>query len=208
MKPIDLLHHEALVLKVKDHLDMRDTKTPTTRGRWKQQSVHDIHKYFHHSQPNLPSETYPCTGHSLLHLNTQEQYSATGTAYHHPPIWNLPSSWRQSPPGSAEMWPSPDPSDEAGWSIADALSGCISVPHTSKHIIEECTAHNTCLQHNIHSLRALWECLVQAMSFLRDSRLLGQTSWGTIMKQPKWYWEEMSSPFYFRDLSAEAFQQI
>ena len=61
--------------------------------------------------------------------------------------------------------------------ISDACPGCNTAPHTIKHIIEDCTAHNHLRQqHNIHSLRALWDRPVTAMSFLRDSGLFGQTA--------------------------------
>ena len=59
--------------------------------------------------------------------------------------------------------------------VSDTCPGCNIAPHTIKHIIEDCTVHNHLRQqHNVHSLRALWERPVTAMSFLRNSGLFGQ----------------------------------
>ncbi|KAK3882652.1 hypothetical protein Pcinc_012988 [Petrolisthes cinctipes] len=61
--------------------------------------------------------------------------------------------------------------------ITDACPGCNTAPHSIKHIMEDCNTHNhTRQQHNIHSLRVLWESPVQAMTLLRSSGLLGQTA--------------------------------
>lgn len=60
-------------------------------------------------------------------------------------------------------WPS--------WIVTAAdCPGYNTPPHTIKHIMDDCTWHNlTCQEHNIHSLRAVWESLVQAKTFLRGS---------------------------------------
>ena len=61
--------------------------------------------------------------------------------------------------------------------LLDACPGCNTAPHTIKHIMEDCTIHDhSRQQHNIHSLRALWESPVRAITFLGGSGLLGQTA--------------------------------
>ncbi|KAG0716507.1 FGFR1 oncogene partner 2 [Chionoecetes opilio] len=56
--------------------------------------------------------------------------------------------------------------------IVDACPGCNTAPHTIKHVIEDCNTHkHTHQQHNMHSLKALWQNPVQAMAFLRSSGL-------------------------------------
>ncbi|KAK3884864.1 hypothetical protein Pcinc_010883 [Petrolisthes cinctipes] len=61
--------------------------------------------------------------------------------------------------------------------IVDACPGCNTAPNSIKHIMEDRNVHNhTHKQHNLHSLRALWENPIQAMAFLRSSGLLGQTA--------------------------------
>ena len=61
-------------------------------------------------------------------------------------------------------------------SRSDVCTGCNIAPHSIKHIIEDCTAlEHTRQQHNIHSLKELWENPGPTVSFLRDSGLFGQT---------------------------------
>ena len=61
-------------------------------------------------------------------------------------------------------------------SADDTCPGCNTQTLNIKHIMEDCTAHiHTRQQHNIHSLRDLWESPVLAMTYLRASELFGQT---------------------------------
>ncbi len=62
-------------------------------------------------------------------------------------------------------------------SVADACPGCNTTPHTIKHILEDCISHNHLRQqHNIHSVRDMWESPVSVMAFLRSTGLFGQTA--------------------------------
>ena len=45
-------------------------------------------------------------------------------------------------------------------------------PHTIKHILEDCKRHNQIRQHNIHSLRDMWD----RTAFLKDVGLFGQAT--------------------------------
>ena len=61
-------------------------------------------------------------------------------------------------------------------SADDTCPGCNTHTHNIKHIMEDCITHNHIRQqHNIHSLRDVWERPVQAVAYLRASGLLGQT---------------------------------
>ncbi|XP_076055438.1 RCC1 and BTB domain containing protein claret isoform X3 [Oratosquilla oratoria] len=60
--------------------------------------------------------------------------------------------------------------------IVNSCPGCNTSPHTIQHIMEDCIIHNHARkQHNIHSIKDLWENPVSAMAFLGETGLLGQT---------------------------------
>ncbi|XP_076039876.1 post-GPI attachment to proteins factor 6 isoform X2 [Oratosquilla oratoria] len=60
--------------------------------------------------------------------------------------------------------------------VVNSCPGCNTSPHTIQRIMEDCIIHNHARkQHNIHSIKDLWENPVSAVAFLGETGLLGQT---------------------------------
>ncbi|XP_076042756.1 uncharacterized protein LOC143026373 [Oratosquilla oratoria] len=54
----------------------------------------------------------------------------------------------------------------------NSCPGCNASPHTIQHIMEDCIIHNHARkQHNIHSIKDLWENPVSAVAFLGETGL-------------------------------------
>ena len=54
--------------------------------------------------------------------------------------------------------------------MVDAFPECNASPHSVSHIMEHCTSYDHLkTTHNIHSVRDLWDCPVQAAAFLRET---------------------------------------
>ncbi|KAK3885147.1 hypothetical protein Pcinc_010628 [Petrolisthes cinctipes] len=201
--PPDHLHYETKVLKIKDHLDMRGTQTLAAASTNPHHPLHYMaqHPHMPRTIKTTPSTRYhsqilssltPCPPQTNLqkHIHTQITHQSiqtlkNNTRLHarppdfHPSESSLP---REDRVHLARLRCGHHPAlltyqKRLDRAIVDACPGCNTAPHSINHIIEDCNAHNhTRQQHNIHSLRALWESPVQAMTFLRSSGLLGQTA--------------------------------
>jgi len=201
--PTDHIHQETKVLKVKDHLDIRDTQILAAAST---NQHHPLHYMTDHPHTPKNIKTTPCTRyHTQLlsslpprphqtsfqkHIHTQItrrsiQSLKDNTLLHarppdiHPTELTLP---REDRVHLARLRCGHHPAllsyqkrlDDA---VGDACPGCNTAPHTIKHIMEDCTAHNHLRQqHNTHTLRDLWESPVPAMAFLRASGLFNQAA--------------------------------
>ena len=200
--PTDHLHHETKVLKVKDHLEMRGTQTlaaasanpdhplhymaehPDTSRNLKKTPSTLYHKEILTSHPPCPPQTShrkhihtQMTQRAIQKLKNNTQLNAQPPEIHP----SASSLSREDQVLLAMLRCGHHPAlrsyqKRLDDSVQDACPDCNTTPHTIKHIMEDCNAHHTLRQqHNIHSMRDLWESPVKSVAFLRDSGLLGQT---------------------------------
>ena len=201
--PTDHLHQETKVLKVRDHLDMRGTQFIAAAST---NQHHPLHYMAQHPPTPRHIKTTPSTlYHTEIlsslpprppqtsfqkHIHTQITHRSIqalkdNTLLHarppdiHPSESSLP---REDRVHLARLRCGHHPAlqsyqkrlDDA---VGDACPGCNTSPHTIKHIMEDCTQHNQLRQqHNIHSIRALWESPTSAMAYLRGSGLFTQAA--------------------------------
>ena len=198
----DHLHHETKVLKVRDHLEMRGTQIIASASTNPQHPLHYMaeHQGTPRNIKKTPSREYtrklatlparpPRTGikkHIHTHL-TREYIEGleNNRLLHarppeiHPSETSLP---REDRVHLTRLRCGHHPAllsyqKKLDASIADVCPDCNTAPHSIQHIMENCTTHNhTRQQHNIHSLRDLWESPEQAVAFLRSTGLFGQTA--------------------------------
>ena len=200
--PTDHIHQETKVLKIKDHLDLRGTQILATASTNPQHPLHYMaeHPHMPRNIKTTPSHRYtqilsslpprsPQTG-IKKHIHTHITHRSIVTLKDntllrarppdiHPSETSLP---REDRVHLARLRCGHHPAllsyqKRLDDSIVEDCPGCNTAPHNIKHIMEDCTAHNhTRQQHNIHSLRDMWESPVQAIAFLRDSGLFGQAA--------------------------------
>ena len=201
--PTDHIHQETKVLKVKDHLDMRGTQTLAAAITNNQHPLNYMAQHPHtprniKTTPNTRYHTQilsslpPCPPQTSFqkHIHNQITHRSiqalkdNSVLHSHPPDIH-PSESTLSREDRVHLARLRCGHHQAllsykkrlGDAVTDTCPGCNTAPHTIKHIMEDCTALNhSRTQHNIHSLRGLWESPVPSVAFLRDSGLLGHTA--------------------------------
>ena len=200
--PTDHLHHETKVLRIKDHLDMRGAQTLAAAYT---NTAHPLHyiaehphtprnikttpKHLYHSQilSSLPPQPPDTSLQKHIHNHITHcsiNRLKDNTLLHarppdiHPSESSLP---RKDRVHLARLRCGHHPAllsyqKRLDDRIADNCPSCNTSPHTIQHIMEDCIVHNHARQqHNIHSIRDLWENPVPAVAFLGETGLLGQT---------------------------------
>ena len=201
--PTDHLHQETKVLKVKDHLDMRGTQTLAAASTntdhplnymaehpHTPRNIKTTPKTLYHTQilsslpPRPPQTSFQKHIHTQITRRSIHSLKDNTQLHARPPdIHPSESSLsREDRVHLARLRCGHHPAllsyqKRLNDTVQDTCPGCNTAPHTIKHIMEDCTAHNhTRQQHNIQSLRSLWESPVSAVAFLRDSGLFGQAA--------------------------------
>ena len=200
--PIDHLHQETKILKIRDHIEMKGTQIIATASTNPQHPLHYMaeHQGTPRNIKETPSRQYtkklaelpprPPRTSIKKHIHTHLTSRSIGKLddnklLHakppdiHPSESSLP---REDRVHLARLRCGHHPAllsfrETLDASIADVCPDCNTAPHSIEHIMENCNAHNhTRQQHNIHSLRDLWESPVQAVAFLRSTGLFGQAA--------------------------------
>ncbi|XP_076029826.1 uncharacterized protein LOC143018351 [Oratosquilla oratoria] len=200
--PTDHLHHETKVLKVKDHLDMRGTQTLAAATTNTSHPLHYIAEHPHTPRniKTTPKDLYYAQILSSLppqppntslrkHIHNHITHRSINTLKDntllharppdiHPSESSLP---RKDRVHLARLRCGHHPAllsyqKRLDDRVVNSCSGCNTSPHTIQHIMEDCIIHNHARkQHNIHSIKDLWENPVSAVAFLGETGLLGQT---------------------------------
>ena len=199
--PIDHLHQETKVLKVKDHLNMRGTQILAAATSVPQHPLY--YMAGHHTGPRdikttpcdryykeLPATLPPCPPRTNMHKHIHNHFTqqAIQSLTNNTIIQSQPpevhtserSLTREDRVHLARLRCGHHPALQAyrnrlDETISEACPNCTLAPHSIQHLMEDCPSLILIRQqYNIHSRRQLWESPVQTVDFLRCSGLLVQ----------------------------------